>query len=86
MPSLIIIFCSVLSVIIAVAVLAKPLFIEKQRNYYTSSGAQDDFDESVSILETIAELETDYLMDKISKEDFENLSLEYQRLYLEKKG
>ena len=42
-----------------------------------------DFDESLSIMELISELEADYLLKKINKEDFEAVSTDLKRKYLE---
>ena len=41
-----------------------------------------DFDESLSIMELITELEADYLLKKINKEDFETVSTDLKRKYL----
>ncbi|MBT4290551.1 MAG: hypothetical protein HOD92_24770 [Deltaproteobacteria bacterium] len=42
-----------------------------------------EFDESLSIMELISELEADYLLKKINQEDFETVSTELKRRYLE---
>ncbi|NQU65630.1 MAG: hypothetical protein HQ517_15290 [SAR324 cluster bacterium] len=64
----------------------KPLFIEKQKPYFRLDPQNDTFSESLSILEMITELETDYQMGKVSKDDFDGLSLEYKHQYLKKKA
>jgi hypothetical protein len=61
----------------------KPLFLDPAQQYFTTNSKPSDFDTSLSLLEIIAELETDYKMGKLSREDFESLSLEYKRSYLE---
>ncbi len=83
MSDLTLVLCSVLSLAIAIAVLYKPLFREKRREYFTSDSNQQEFDEKLSLLEAISELETDYRMGKLSQEDFETMSLEFKRVYLE---
>ncbi len=74
-----------ISVVIVGLVLVKPLFIDKQKTYYQSEPDHHEFNELLSILETISDLETDYKMGKLSKEDFDAMSLDYKRTYLEKK-
>jgi hypothetical protein len=83
-PSLII--TTVLAVIITYIVLFKPLFQEKQVAYFEPDSENSAFSESLSVLEMITELEMDYQMGKVSKEDFDTLSLEYKHLYLKKKA
>ncbi len=83
-PSLII--STVIAVIISYIVLFKPLFQEKQAAYFEVDSKNNAFSESLSVLEMITELETDYQMGKVSKEDFDTLSLEYKHQYLKKKA
>ena len=80
------IICLLLSLVVAYFVMVKPLFLDKMQTYYRPDLKDNTFDESVAILETLAELETDFKMGKLSEGDFEALSLEYKRLYLEKKS
>jgi hypothetical protein len=82
MPHTTLIICTVLSVILALLVVVKPLFWEKKTSYFISEENYREFDESVSYLEMLSEIEADYQMGKISKPDFESLSLEYKRLFL----
>ncbi len=77
--------CLLLSIPVVIYVLVIPLFIDSTQAYYTDVADHSDFDNSLSLLESISELETDYKMGKLSKEDFESLSLEYKRSYLEEK-
>ncbi len=86
MLTLTFIICVLLSVIVAFFVMVKPLFLDKMQPYFQSVSEEDQFEESVSILETLSELETDYKMGKLTKEDFEALSLEYKRSYLVQKS
>lgn len=85
MPHLTLIICSLLSIVLTLFVVVKPLFLEKQREYFVTGNDFKEFDESLSILEMISELEIDHEMGKISKSDFETLSLEYKRLFLKVK-
>ena len=79
-----IILCLAISLGIAFLVMIKPLFLEKQHAYYQAEPDSSDFDESISLLEAIAELESDFKMGKLSGKDFEALSLEYKHQYLDK--
>lgn len=85
MPHLTLIICSIVSIILTILVVIKPLFLEKQRSYFVTGKDFKEFDESVSILEMISEIEVDYQTGKISKSDFETLSLEYKRHFLDAK-
>lgn len=85
MMNLTIFVCLLLSLPVVYYVLIKPLFIESTQAYYSDVAESSDFDNSLSLLESISELETDYKMGKLSQEDFESLSLEYKRGYLEEK-
>ncbi len=85
MINLTLIFTSFISLAIVYFVMLKPLFLEKSKPYFSDSSRENQFDESYSLLEAISELETDYKMGKLSKEDFESVSLEYKRIYLDKK-
>ncbi len=86
MPDTSLMISIVIAVIISYIVLVKPLFQEKQAAYFETDSENSAFSESLSVLEMITELETDYQMRKVSKEDFETLSLEYKHLYLKKKA
>jgi hypothetical protein len=82
-PTLLI--CFILTGIVSASVLIKPLFLTKRESYFERGSGGADFNESLSLLEAISELETDYKLGKLSREDFDELSLEYKRSYLEKK-
>ncbi|MGK0289088.1 MAG: hypothetical protein ACI86H_000513 [bacterium] len=66
-------------------VIAVPLFIQKPTRYFHPEEIPMVFDTSIATLEVITELQSDYEMGKLTKEEFEHLSLEYQRKYLEEK-
>jgi len=83
MPSLILIICTVISLVIAFFILIRPLFLQKQTPYFETVSEEHDFDESLSLLETIKDLETDFSYGKITKEDYDNMSLEYKREFLD---
>ena len=86
MPDFSLMISIVLAAIISFFVLFKPLFMEKQARHFQSDTENDVFSESLSVLEMITELETDHRMGKVSREDFDALSLEYKHLYLKKKA
>jgi hypothetical protein len=79
------VLCLIFSLGIAFFAMFKPLFMDKQASYTQSADNSGKFDETISMLETITELESDYKMGKLSKDDYEALSLEYKHHYLEKK-
>ena len=83
MPSLILIFCTIISLIIAFLILIRPLFLQKQVPYFDIASEEHDFDESLSLLETIKDLDTDFQNGKITKEDYDSMSLEYKREFLD---
>ena len=85
MPHITLIICTILSVVIAAVVLIKPLILQKPKPYFLPDSGSNEFDESLALLEMISELEMDYQAGKISKADFELMSLEYKREYLDQK-
>lgn len=74
-----------ISLVVAYFVMFRPLFLQSEKPYAMPDTEHKEFDERISLLETIYELETDHKMGKLSGEDFEALSNEYKRMYLEKK-
>lgn len=72
-----------ISLILIVTVLVKPLFWTEPTPYFFSSKEDNSFNESLAILETLKELEADFKMGKLSQEDFEALSVDYKKRYLE---
>ncbi|MDH5560738.1 MAG: hypothetical protein OEY59_07770 [Deltaproteobacteria bacterium] len=85
MPHFTLIVCTLMSVVIAFFVLYKPLFMDSQEEYLSQNENEDEFDESISILEALSELEADFDMGKISRDEFDLLSLEYKRDFLDMK-
>jgi len=83
MPNLILVLCTVISLLIVFIIMIRPLFLQKQRAYFSASSEENDFDESLSLLETIADLERDFQNGKISQEDYESMSLEYKHDFLD---
>ncbi len=61
-------------------VIVFPLFLNKSKSYFNQEVIE--FDESLSMMELISELEADYLQKKINQKDFESTSLELKRKYL----
>lgn len=83
MPDLSLILAVLMGVVIAFFVLFKPLFLEKEDTYFLSQEADaGGFSDAVSILEMIAELDADYQTGKVSRKDYETLSLDYKHRYL----
>ena len=74
-------FIILISVSLLFFIIIYPLFIKKSDHYFNQKMAE--FDESLSIMELISELEADYLLKKINQEDFETVSTELKRRYLE---
>ena len=74
------IICSVISIITAILIIYIPLFVNPTTPYFISG--ETGFDESLAILETIDELESDFKMGKLSQDDYDAMTLEYQRRYL----
>jgi hypothetical protein len=85
MINLTLIICTMISFLIFLMVVVKPLFWDQDSPLFLEEETKGAFNDSLSLLETIKELEIDYKMGKLSKEDFETLSLEYKRKYLEHK-
>ena len=77
--------CFAISFAILFLVVINPLFIQKPKRYFTQS-SHYDFDDSLSILEIMAELEADFQSGKLLRDDFEALSVEFKREYLELRG
>ncbi len=77
--------CLSISLAVFFFVVIVPLFLQKPERYFTRS-SQYDFDDSLSILEIVAELEADYRSGKLTKEDFEALSMDFKREYMELRG
>ncbi|MDT8446666.1 MAG: hypothetical protein RRB13_07195 [bacterium] len=78
------IVCSLLSVVIALLV-ARPFFSTQEKPYFDPNAEAHVFDEKISLLETIQELEMDFRMGKLTREEFEALSNDSKRDYLKLK-
>lgn len=64
-------------------VIIKSLFLTPQRQYFEKNDTDfEDFDESISLLESLSELEVDYKMGKMPTDDYEALKLDFQQNYL----
>ncbi len=86
MLNLTIIICLLISIPVVYLVMVKPLYMDAGEKYFFPHPENFEFDSSLSLLEAISELETDYKMGKLSVEDYESLSLEYKRSYLEQQN
>ena len=80
-----IILCSILSLALAAAVLIKPFLLTPESPYFDSSVQPHVFDESLAMLENLKELEVDFTTGKLTQTEFDQLSLEVKRSYLELK-
>jgi len=74
-------FILLISVSLLFFIVIYPLFIKKSDHYFDQKTSE--FDESLSIMELLSELEADFLLKKINQEDFETVSTELKRKYLE---
>jgi len=70
-----------LTVFVILAIVFRPLFFQKSSPYFTRT--QQPFDESVSVLELLSELEVDYLMGKVNQADFQESSTTLKQRYLQ---
>lgn len=78
------ILTSLLSVLIAAWVLL-PFLKFQEKPYFNPNEAPHVFDEKLSLLESIQELENDFNQGKLTKEEFEALSNEAKHEYLDLK-
>ncbi len=72
----------VMVLLIVLAVIVKPLFMDSQSAYLLKTDDFEEFDKSISLLETLSELDIDYKMGKLTQEDYEAMRNEYQQEYL----
>ena len=78
------VLCTIISLGLALAVVYRPLMQSKESRYYSEQNAKlHRFDPKVALLEAISELEQDHALGHLSQEEFDRLSLEYKREYLE---
>ena len=80
-----IVICTIISIIIAFIIVYKPLILKKPVSYFQKSNTNRFYTESVGFLEMLKDLEADYKTGKISKQDFDDLALEYKHNYLKTK-
>ena len=80
------ILCTLFSVLIALAVIVRPLILSPEKPYFVGEPHDHSFNESLALLESIQELEQDYRMGKLTEPEFKQLSNEYKREYLELKN
>ncbi len=75
--------CSLISLLLAFVVVYKPLMKDKEQAYHQGDEQEAHrFNPQLALLEAISELEQDYQLGHLNKEEFERLQLEYQRDYL----
>lgn len=86
MIDIILIPAGLLGLVVVFFVLVKPLFLETEGAYFQPVTHEQDFSEALSILEMIAELDADFEMGKVSREDYDALSLDYKHRYLNAKS
>lgn len=80
------ILCGFISLLVALGVIVRPLVLAEEAPYFTAEHEDHEFDEGISLLETINELENDFYMGKLTQEEFDALSMEYKREYLDLKN
>jgi len=80
-----IILCSVFSVIIAFLVVYKPFFVLPEAAYFQAEPEGHVFDERLSMLESLGELENDFKSGKLTQVEYDQAALEAKREYLKLK-
>ena len=68
--------------VIMTGVLAYPLFFQPPAPYLSLRKVEHGVSERNAVLNTLTELEEDYELGKLSKKDYEDLKLYFQRQYL----
>ena len=81
---------SIMLILLCVIIVGYPLFFEILRFYHlpemTPENDQEHlFDKQESLLTTLSELEDEYLLGKVSKEDYKQQKLLLNRKYLQQK-
>ena len=81
---------SIILIVLCVVIVGYPLFFERLRFFHlpemTPENDQEHlFDEQESLLTTLSELEDEYLLGKVSKEDYKQQKLLLNRKYLQQK-
>ena len=77
------ILCTLTSLAVAFGIAWGPLVKMKQATYFTADAEPHRFDPKLALLEAIAELEQDFTLGHLEHEEFETLSLELKREFLE---
>ena len=77
-------------ILLCVIIVGYPLFFERLRFFHLpemnpESDQEYLFDEQESLLTTLSELEDEYLLGKVSKEDYKQQQLLLNRKYLQQK-
>ena len=81
---------SIILILLCVIIVGYPLFFERLRFFHlpemTPEYDQENlYDEQESLLTTLSELEDEYLLGKVSKEDYKQQKLLLNRKYLQQK-
>ena len=81
---------SIILILLCVVIVGYPLFFERLRCFHlpemTPEYDQENlYDEQESLLTTLSELEDEYLLGKVSKEDYKQQKLLLNRKYLQQK-
>ena len=81
---------SIILILLCVVIVGYPLFFERLRFFHlpemTPEYDQENlYDEQESLLTTLSELEDEYLLGKVSKEDYKQQKLLLNRKYLQQK-
>ena len=81
---------SIILIVLCVVIVGYPLFFERLRFFHlpemTPEYDQEHlFDEQESLLTTLSELEDEYLLGKVSQEDYKQQKLLLNRKYLQQK-
>jgi len=77
---------SIILILLCVVIVGYPLFFERLRFFHLPENDQEYlFDEQESLLTALSELEDEYLLGKVSKEDYKQQKLLLNRKYLQQK-
>ena len=80
---------SIILILLCVIIVGYPLFFERLRFHHPEINPESDqeylFDEQESLLTALSELEDEYLLGKVSKEDYKQQKLLLNRKYLKQK-
>ena len=77
---------SIILILFCVVIVGYPLFFERLRSFHLPENDQEYlFDEQELLLTALSELEDEYLLGKVSKEDYKQQKLILNRKYLQQK-